>query len=161
MSEDENNSIFWLAILSLCEQATHDGLTGLKNRRYFEETLKDHIASARRYDRALSLVLFDIDEFKAINDANGHAAGDTVLKHFAEVLGTTARAADILCRVGGDEFAVILPETHAENARRFVDRVRAKQPYPTVSAGIAALPAGNLYAEADADLIVRKKESRR
>lgn len=160
MNDPDHNQPLWLAILSLCEQATRDWLTGLHNRRYFEETLKEHIEAARRYDRELSLVLFDIDDFKQINDRNGHAAGDDALKNVADVLKKTARAADIICRVGGDEFAVILPETEHSNAWKFVERVRARQLYPTISAGVAALPSANLYTDADADLMVRKKAPR-
>lgn len=160
MSETNSNVLLWLAVLSLSEQATRDWLTGLYNRRYFEETLTDHISAAERYDRKLSLVLFDINDFKAINDSSGHAAGDTVLKDFSDILKKTARAADIICRFGGDEFAVILPETEISNARKFVERVIAKQKYPTVSAGVSALPSADLVKEADADLLVRKAESR-
>jgi diguanylate cyclase (GGDEF)-like protein len=160
MSEPATNIFLWLAVLSLTEQATRDWLTNLYNRRYFEETLADHISAAERYGRELSLVLFDIDEFKSINDSSGHVAGDTVLKSFAEILQSTARAADIICRFGGDEFAVLLPETSAANARSFAERIVAKQKYPTVSAGVAALPSADLIKEADADLLVRKAESR-
>ncbi|VGO14972.1 Response regulator PleD [Pontiella desulfatans] len=161
MSDIPTSLPLWLALLSLSEQATRDWLTGLHNRRYFEETLADHIAAANRYDRKLSLVLFDIDHFKQINDRNGHEAGDSALKHFGKILQATTRAADIVCRYGGDEFAVILPETGRENAERFAQRVIAKQKYPTVTTGIAALPSANLVAAADADLMLRKRESRR
>jgi len=157
MSDADSSLPLWLAFLSMSEQATRDWLTGLHNRRYFEETLKDHVEAARRYDRELSLVVFDIDRFKQINDGSGHAAGDTVLKHFADTLKSITRAADIVCRIGGDEFAAILPETGEPNAWKFVERVQAKQMYPTVSAGVAALPSANLFSDADADLIVRKK----
>ena len=160
MSDADPNAALWLAVLSLTEQATRDWLTGLYNRRYFEETLNDHIEAAKRYDRELSLVLFDIDHFKQINDSSGHAAGDTVLSSFAEILKSTARAADIICRYGGDEFAVILPETGPANARKFAERIQSKQKYPTVSAGISALPSADLIQDADTDLMVRKAESR-
>lgn len=160
MNDPENNPLLWLTILSLSEQATRDGLTNLYNRRYFEETLADHIESAKRYDRELSLVIFDIDHFKQINDANGHAAGDSALKHFAERLRATARAADIICRIGGDEFAAILPETGTSNAWKFVERITIKQKFPTVTAGVAALPSADLFKEADADLMARKSEKK-
>ncbi|NNJ71336.1 MAG: GGDEF domain-containing protein, partial [Kiritimatiellales bacterium] len=111
MSTPETNIPFWLAFLAMHEQATRDWLTGLYNRRYCEETLADHIAAARRYKRELSLVLFDIDNFKQFNDTRGHDAGDAMLRQFAAVLESTAREADIVCRYGGDEFVVILPET--------------------------------------------------
>jgi len=177
MSDTDSNLPLWLAFLSLNEQATRDWLTGLHNRRYFEETLADHIESATRYSRELSLVLFDIDGFKQINDAHGHAAGDDVLRKFAATLKTTARKADIVCRHGGDEFAVLLPETGTSDGWKFVERVLAVSgivdpalPNPgssippttfTVTAGIAALPSKDLVAAADADLMARKKELRR
>ena len=164
-----DNLPLWLAFLSLNEQATRDWLTGLYNRRYFEETLADHIEAANRYKRELSLVLFDIDQFKQINDDHGHAAGDAVLKQFAELLKSTARTADIVCRYGGDEFAVILPETGTDNAWKFVDRVVGGIGDPgsatpatafSVSGGVAALPSKNLVATADADLLTRKRKLR-
>jgi diguanylate cyclase (GGDEF)-like protein len=149
-------SLFWLAFLSVNEQATRDWLTGLYNRRYFEETLADHIESANRYGRELSLVLFDLDRFKQVNDTEGHDAGDRVLRVFAEKLKAAARSADIVCRFGGDEFAVILPETSETNARVFVERV-LQNGAPAATAGIAALPSENLKADADAYLLAQKR----
>lgn len=157
MTDHSTNLPLWLAILSLSEQATRDWLTGLYNRRYFEETLADHIAAANRYKRDLSLVLFDIDGFKQINDAQGHEAGDEVLKEFAELLTATARKADMVCRYGGDEFAVILPETSGAAAAIFAERVSNGLKGISATAGIAALPCANLVATADADLLARKQ----
>lgn len=163
MTDESANIILWLTLLSLSEQANRDWLTGLYNRRYFEDTLADHMETARRYDRELSLVLFDIDSFKEINDAKGHEAGDAALREFAGLLKSVARKADIICRYGGDEFAVILPETSAENAELFVGRIieATADGSFSVSGGVAALPETNLIASADTALLARKKESRR
>ena len=159
MSCTETNLPLWLAFLSLNEQATRDWLTGLYNRRYFEETLADHIETANRYNRELSLVLFDLDDFKQINDTHGHDAGDEALRKFAALLKESARKADIVCRHGGDESAVILPETGEANAVKFVERVLKKTTIPA-TAGIAALPCENLAATADTDLLAKKRASR-
>lgn len=156
MGRPETNLPLWLAFLSMKEQATRDWLTGLYNRRYFEETLSDHIESARRYDRELSLVLLDMDGFKRINDAGGHEAGDEALRRFAGILKLTARKADIVCRFGGDEFAVILPETTQKNALKFAERVYDASEIP-VTAGVSALPCENLLAQADANLLAQKQ----
>ena len=152
----EPNLPLWLAVLALAEQATRDPLTGLRNRRYFDETLADHLAAARRYERELSLVIFDIDHFKQINDTQGHDAGDAALRQFADLLKSTARKADIVCRHGGDEFAVILPETGRASAERFIERL-SKTSDLSATAGLAALPCENLLAAADADLLSRKR----
>jgi len=94
------------------DQAITDGLTGLFNHRYFYERLEQEIARARRYGTPVSLLMIDIDDFKAFNDRHGHLAGDAVLREMAEVLGTELRAKlDIAARYGGEEFAVILPNT--------------------------------------------------
>jgi diguanylate cyclase (GGDEF)-like protein len=101
-----------------------DALTTLHNRRYFHETLVRECARAHRYDRQLALVIFDIDDFKAINDRIGHLAADSVLAGVAERLQSVVRSADIACRVGGDEFAVILPESDLSDAEQLYRRVQ-------------------------------------
>ena len=88
-----------------------DALTGLHNRRYFHETLARECARAHRYNRRLALIVFDLDDFKVVNDQIGHLAGDAVLAEAAERVREVIRTADVPCRVGGDEFAVILPES--------------------------------------------------
>nr|MDQ3822017.1 sensor domain-containing diguanylate cyclase [Actinomycetota bacterium] len=95
-----------------------DALTSLHNRRYFHETLAREVARAQRYDRRLALVVFDIDDFKAINERVGHLSGDSVLAQLAERVRSVVRSADIACRVGGDEFAVILPESGLADAEQ-------------------------------------------
>src|SRR5207253_7779986 len=93
-----------------------DALTGLHNRRYFHETLARECARAHRYSRRLALVVFDIDDFKDVNDGIGHLAGDAVLAEAAQRVREVVRSADVPCRVGGDEFAVVLPESGLEQA---------------------------------------------
>jgi diguanylate cyclase (GGDEF)-like protein len=100
-----------------------DALTGLHNRRYFHETLAREVARAARYDRRLALLVLDLDDFKAINDRIGHLAGDAVLAQAAERILEVVRSADIACRVGGDEFAVILPESGLADADQLYRRV--------------------------------------
>jgi diguanylate cyclase (GGDEF)-like protein len=124
-----------------------DALTNLHNRRYFHETLARECSRAQRYDRRLALVIFDIDDFKAINDRIGHLAGDGVLAAVAERVHSVVRSADVACRVGGDEFGVILPESTLNDAEQLYSRVQfavASRPIGPfdrlhLSAGIAEL----------------------
>ena len=103
---------------------TVDGLTQIFNRRYFVETLEREIGRALRYRRDLSLIMFDIDRFKQVNDTYGHLAGDHVLKHLATATKTRIRREDVLARYGGEEFAIILPEIDHHNAMQFADKIR-------------------------------------
>jgi len=102
-----------------------DALTGLHNRRYFHETLAREVARAQRYNRQLALIVFDLDDFKSVNDRVGHLAGDAVLAEAAERVRDVVRSADIACRVGGDEFAVILPESTLADADQLYRRIQA------------------------------------
>jgi diguanylate cyclase (GGDEF)-like protein len=104
-------------------QALTDALTGLANRRHFRERLLAEIARNAREDRTMSLVLFDVDDFKTINDRHGHPAGDAALCGFARILRDEARVSDVVCRIGGEEFAVILPNTTTGDAARYAVRV--------------------------------------
>jgi two-component system cell cycle response regulator len=103
---------------------TVDGLTQIFNKRYFAEALDREIARASRYRRELSLVMFDLDHFKDVNDTHGHLAGDAVLKTLAHTIKTRIRTEDIFARYGGEEFAIILPEIEGHNAHQFAEKIR-------------------------------------
>jgi diguanylate cyclase (GGDEF)-like protein len=123
--------------------ADHDALTGLHNRRYFHETLARECARAHRYDRRLALIVFDVDDFKAVNDRIGHLAGDAVLAEVADRVRTVVRSADVPCRIGGDEFAVIMPESAVDDARGLSQRLQATvSANPIVHAGRLEISAG-------------------
>ena len=103
---------------------TVDGLTQIYNKRYFSEALNREISRALRYRRELSLVMFDLDHFKQVNDTKGHLAGDSVLKTLASTVKSKIRAEDIFARYGGEEFAIILPEIDGHNAHQFAEKIR-------------------------------------
>ena len=129
-----------------------DALTNLHNRRYFHETLAREVARAHRYRRGLALIVFDLDDFKAINDRIGHLAGDSVLAEAAERIRDVVRSADIACRVGGDEFAVILPESAASDADQLYKRLQAAvSSRPIGQAGRLKLSAGIAELKAEDD----------
>ena len=108
----------------ISEMATVDELTGLYNRRYFMEALDRELARAERHEKELSLCMIDIDFFKKVNDKLGHTAGDIVLANMGEVIREWSRQTDIPCRYGGEEFAVILPETELDGAKVACERLR-------------------------------------
>jgi diguanylate cyclase (GGDEF)-like protein len=147
-----------------------DALTGLHNRRYFHETLARECARAHRYDRRLSLIVFDLDDFKNVNDKVGHLAGDAVLAEAAARVREVIRTADIPCRVGGDEFAVILPESAIEQAEQLFGRLQetiSSRPLGQagrlhISAGVAELKAEDdsiSFFERGDDALYRAKEA--
>jgi diguanylate cyclase (GGDEF)-like protein len=105
------------------EMATTDGLTGLANRRSLDARLAEEFLRAERYETSLSLVMVDLDGFKAVNDRSGHAAGDALLAQLAQRLRAQARVTDVVARYGGDEFAFVLPHTTLEEAHRFAERL--------------------------------------
>jgi diguanylate cyclase (GGDEF)-like protein len=105
-------------------QAVTDELTGLSNRRRFQETLSSEVARSQRFDQGLGLVMLDIDNFKAVNDTYGHQQGDLVLREVARVLKESSRAIDLPARYGGEELAVVLPGTDLEGAYDLAERVR-------------------------------------
>ncbi len=104
---------------------TVDALTQAFNRRYFDEAIERELNRARRYARPLTLVLFDIDHFKKINDTHGHLAGDGMLRQLSAAVKSKLRREDIFARIGGEEFAVILPEIDLEGARKTAEKIRS------------------------------------
>ncbi len=104
-------------------QAQTDGLTGLYNHRYFHERLRTELQRASRSHEPVAVLMLDIDDCKRANDVYGHAAGDEILTQLAQSLRATVRGTDIVCRLGGEEFAVIMPETESRNAERLAERI--------------------------------------
>lgn len=107
------------------KKAITDGLTGAFNRRFFETKLEEELNLAKRFRNKLCLVMFDIDHFKEVNDTYGHQAGDVILAEVAQVAGSMITSVDSLCRYGGEEFAVIMPETGVEKAVETAEKIRA------------------------------------
>lgn len=156
---------------------TFDGLTGIYNKRFFHEALEREVSRSKRYDRRLSILIFDIDMFKAVNDTYGHIAGDAVLRQLATFVRGHLRREDMFARVGGEEFAVILPEISEPEAAAVGEKVRsivertdfvfdtATIPI-TVSVGVATTgsdpdeSAEALYARADGRLYQAKTAGR-
>ena len=146
---------------------TVDGLTQIFNKRYFSEALAREIARATRYRRELSLVMFDLDHFKDVNDTHGHLAGDAVLKTLAITVKAKIRTEDIFARYGGEEFAIILPEIDGHNAHQFAEKVRrivettefrfeATKIPVTISMGVATLD----LEEPTAAALIRRSDER-
>jgi two-component system cell cycle response regulator len=150
------------AMDELREQAFVDSLTGCYNRRGFDEHLRVELVRARRYERPLGLMLLDVDGFKAINDEFGHQGGDHVLRRLSGLLTESFRTTDVVSRYGGDEFAVIFPETSPEGTVKLARRIReqVESLFPdgvisrrvTVSVGASAFP---LDAADGEDLVAR------
>jgi diguanylate cyclase (GGDEF)-like protein len=136
----------------LARQASSDPLTGIANRRAFDLRLTAEVARARRYGRNLSLAVLDLDHFKAVNDVHGHQAGDRVLVLFAQMLSAHAREAELVARIGGEEFAWLMPETEQHGAYAAADRVRnAIESTPFDDVGTVTLSAGVCSGESPRD----------
>jgi diguanylate cyclase (GGDEF)-like protein len=155
----------------LTREAQTDWLTGLFNHRVYQERVRAELERAHRYKRPMALVTFDLDDFKLLNDVHGHMEGDLMLRRVASAAGSVLRATDSAFRVGGEEFAILMPETGKRAAKAAADRLcaRVRQlPGPrslTVSCGVAAFPddAKNpteLLAAADAALYVAKERGK-
>jgi diguanylate cyclase (GGDEF)-like protein len=157
--------------------AVTDELSGLSSRRYFEARLAEEWSRRDRYETPLSIACFDLDRFKSVNDSLGHAAGDLVIRRFGEIVRGVVRASDLACRLGGEEFATLFPNTSAASARPVAERIRkalererfeidGKDFWVTVSAGVAdAGPASEvdprkLLARADQALYAAKAGGR-
>ena len=161
----------------LAEMSRTDELTGLANRRHFEQVLGAVFTQAKRYDRPLSLIALDVDFFKAVNDSAGHQAGDELLKALADAMSSVCRQADMPARLGGDEFSILLPETAAREAQAVAERIRHNasavgmnvsglQTPVTLSIGIADIDGAgitcpaDLIEQADQALYVAKERGR-
>ena len=160
------------------ELSITDDLTGLNNRRYFNERIDREVQRSKRYKRQLTVLMIDIDYFKNYNDVNGHLMGDEILKQVAHTLETNVRKADILARYGGEEFVVILPEIDKSHALQVAEKLRStidKKKFPkeenqpngnlSISLGISTLPDDSVDAKelvdfADRALYKAKAEGR-
>lgn len=159
---------------SLSDMAFRDELTGLFNRRYFDQKLTEELDRSARYGRPVSLILGDIDKFKTYNDEFGHQKGDEVLRAVSDLLRGSCRSSDTAARYGGEEMAVILPETNAEGAMRMAEKARTviaaragdvAGKTVTISMGVATYNdtnngPGELVAAADRALYRAKDEGR-
>ncbi|HUR16274.1 MAG TPA: EAL domain-containing protein [Candidatus Limnocylindrales bacterium] len=149
-----------------------DGLTGLGNHRAFQEELDREMEWYQRYEVPVALLLIDIDDLKLVNDSEGHAAGDEVLLQFGKLINDLGRFADRAFRVGGDEFAILMPHTDADGALEMARRLQARAAHPRANArainfsgGVSACPLlatsrSQLYAQADAALYWCKRHGR-
>ncbi|HVT57056.1 MAG TPA: GGDEF domain-containing protein [Thermoanaerobaculia bacterium] len=173
LHEQDVESAYHLAIYEL---VARDGLTEIFNKRKYEEEVQREFARAVRHQRPLSLILFDLDEFKQINDSYGHLCGDFVLKQVASLARDLTRPEEVLARVGGDEFAILVPETGIAGAETLAGKLRERiegfdHRYGEIkvpvrcSAGVAELSSDmtcpeDLYEAADNALLLAKRSGR-
>jgi diguanylate cyclase (GGDEF)-like protein len=171
-AELERNNII------LKDLAIRDGLTGLYNHRYFQETLAVELVRSNRYRKSVSLVFMDVDAFKKYNDTYGHPEGDKILITLANIFSDSLRKSDTVARYGGEEFVLILPETEREGALHLAENIRRNvfdHPFPgretqpfgriTISLGVATFPedgtdGSSLIERADKALYAAKAGGR-
>jgi diguanylate cyclase (GGDEF)-like protein len=167
-----------MAILE--HQSITDSLMGINNRRYFDQALDDEVEIAKRYGLPLALILVDVDRFKDVNDTHGHLIGDEVLRNLAKAIKNIARESDVVCRYGGEEIAIITPNTSLEKAMILAKRLNEtvkkstmalsgasqEEIYITISLGVSSLDFGevsckeNLLQRADNALYDAKRNGR-
>ena len=167
----DSNSLDALLHDRIYRLATTDAGTGAFNRKYLQDTLEREVTRARRSRQPLSVICFDLDHFKRVNDTHGHAAGDQVLRQCAQRVQQTLRGGDMLCRVGGEEFTALLPDTGLAQAAQLAERLRAEvdgQPFElragadtppyhqTISLGVAELAESGGEGQGMLDLADRR-----
>jgi two-component system cell cycle response regulator len=160
---------------TLEQAALTDGLTGMQNRRYFDDALREYLQEFRRIDRPVGLMILDLDHFKQVNDTHGHDVGDEVLRAVATCLRGMTRYHDVVARLGGEEFAVVTPNMDVELLARFAERIRKAianlsimsgnvRLKVTTSVGLAVWDhkesAEDFYRRADRQLYEAKKQGR-
>lgn len=155
--------------------ALTDGLTGMQNRRYFDDALREYLMEFRRIEKPIGLMILDLDHFKQINDTHGHDAGDEVLRTVAGCLRDLTRYHDVVARLGGEEFAVVAPNMNEDQLFKLAERIRKEVASLVVMAGSVRLrvttsvglavwdgkePADDFYRRADRQLYQAKREGR-
>jgi two-component system, cell cycle response regulator len=174
LSADHVEALYHEAVY---EMMTIDALTGIYNRRYFEDAFRREVLRSQRHGRSLALLMFDIDLFKSINDAHGHLVGDEILKALCSRIRSRIRGDEIVARVGGEEFAVVLVETTRDNARKIAetlcDLIAASPLLPhdpdlrvtisiggTFTHGLEAITDQDMIARADQQMYLAKAAGR-
>jgi diguanylate cyclase (GGDEF)-like protein len=165
-----------VALETLSRQATHDPLTGLFNRRYLDQILYGEIAHAMHSDSMVGILMVDVDHFKQINDKYGHKAGDLMLQKLGELMKNCVRAADIVCRYGGEEFVIVMPGVSEKTVGECAEEIRSRfeklcvlyqnqDIHATISLGVAIYPlhgstVDEVFVNADRAMYQAKQKGR-